>query len=482
MRSKYLAAGLALTAFFLNIPALAQTVPETAAPAVQTVLLAEYAPEGDGTAENPYLADSAETLAYISERINAGDSDFAGAFYRQTAPIVLTSHIPIGTADTPFSGTYDGDGYPVTFEHVPTYTDVSYLGLFGYAQQANFLNVVVTGELSADTQNGQTLYAGLLCGFYKGTKRVERKIRGCEAIGNVTAYTNGAAVYAGSLIGCMRLDSGKTAFTDCYAEVQIVASSVSTAFVGGLCGFTRAVTGGLISYSHCAFNGSVENMGNSKIVYAGGITGYFKQDETAWLVSSGSDKAVLSEEQPQSIVYSAVKARMNVSGSSETHAGSLSGFEDGTAAAGNYVCIPGLTPSSNTLNGESVTEDTLFDRDFLTETMGFDLNGTWLALADKSGMRLVSKYAELIRTPLATDRKNILRFQPVNLEKGLFTAAFYDDSGRICAARSLSFDGKDETFHTTLPEGTNTFRVFLFSDNVSLIPLLRKPLSLTTDI
>ena len=107
------------------------------------------------------------------------------------------------------------------------------------------------------------------------------------------------------------------------------------------------------------------------------------------------------------------------------------------------------------------------------------MTGTWIPLADKSGARLKSEYIELIRIRLAADQPQTLRFQPINCEEGLFTAAYYDDSGRMLHARSVAFSSETPTFFTTLPENAGNYRVFLFADSKSLRPLIAKTLDLT---
>lgn len=72
---------------------------------------------GQGTAEEPYLIGNARQMWAMARLVNAGDAHYAGACYRLTANIDLgpADWVPIGrTADTPFRGSFDGDGYAVT--------------------------------------------------------------------------------------------------------------------------------------------------------------------------------------------------------------------------------------------------------------------------------------------------------------------------------------------------------------------------------
>lgn len=447
-----------------------------AAPPVQSDISSMFdSLQGEGTAEDPYLVCSESELLHIADRINAGDTAYASAYYRQTAPIALTAFAPIGTAENPFSGTYDGQGYPVRFEAVPTFTDTAYAGLFGYANKASFLNIVLVGDLSVTDSKEEELFAGLLCGYYTSARRGDAYIRNCEALGNVTAQTSSGTAYAGGLIGQMRLSGGTVAFSDCYAEGNVASTGKYSAFSGGICGFTRAATGSVVTYTRCIFNGEASSEGKTVSGYSGGITGYFMQDG-AWISSLSS----LLADENYNLSDCAASGSICANGALETHLGSLSGYVNSDVTANNvYAALSSAAYSKNTLNGKAVEAETLFSSDFFADTLNFDVTGTWIPLADKSGARLKSEYIELIRIRLAADQPQTLRFQPINCEEGLFTAAFYDDSGRMLHARSVAFSSETPTFFTTLPENAGNYRVFLFADSKSLRPLIAKPLDLT---
>lgn len=50
--------------------------------------------QGEGTVENPYLVQNAADLCRMAALVNGGDTAYASACYRQTAPLVLTEHTP----------------------------------------------------------------------------------------------------------------------------------------------------------------------------------------------------------------------------------------------------------------------------------------------------------------------------------------------------------------------------------------------------
>ncbi len=72
---------------------------------------------GQGTADAPYCIENAGQMWALARLVNGGDAHYAEACYRLTANIDLgtADWVPIGrTADTPFRGSFDGDGYAVT--------------------------------------------------------------------------------------------------------------------------------------------------------------------------------------------------------------------------------------------------------------------------------------------------------------------------------------------------------------------------------
>ena len=428
--------------------------------------------QGEGTVENPYLVQNAADLCRMAALVNGGDTAYASACYRQTAPLVLTEHTPIGSEKFPFCGSYDGGGFPIVFETVPTFSDGSYVGFFGYAKQASFSNMVLVGDLRADS--AEDLNIGFLCGYYTTEKNGAYKIQNCEVLGQMTAKAE--SVLAGGLIGQVRLKNGTLTVSDCYSEIELSANGVQTAFSGGLFGFAHAAGSAVFRMSACVANGAVTSAVRESyaLAYGGGLLGYFYQDD-GWIHTASL--AGLYEE-TYSLSGSAFHGSVTTDGGSSRYIGALIGYANGAVTVNkNYACVTELTPTNASENGQSVLREDLFDAAFLTENLGLDLT-EWICLADKSGLRLKSNYPELIKLQTEQNVPKTLHFQPVNCETGLFAAAFYGADGKMTGARSLAFS-EAAAFAVTVPEGAESFRVFLFADCRSLKPLLRKPLSFT---
>ena len=106
-------------ALFLLLPTVLST---TASGEVWSCQAADSFATGEGTEANPYQINTAEELALLAKKVNAGETSYASAYYRLTADIVLNESLEdtpnewtaIGTDTTPFTGTFDGDGHTIS--------------------------------------------------------------------------------------------------------------------------------------------------------------------------------------------------------------------------------------------------------------------------------------------------------------------------------------------------------------------------------
>jgi len=157
---------------------------------------------------------------------------------------------PIGSYDTPFIGTLDGQGYGVTDLYINR-PDENYAGLFGYVSAGGtitncYATCAVTGYY----------YAGGLVGVvgYGGT------VTNCYATGAVTSIGEYNAV--GGLVGFL----GGGTVTNCYAT-----GAVTGDYAGGLVGVNEGTVTNC--YATCAVTGDVDVGGLVGVVgYGGTVT------------------------------------------------------------------------------------------------------------------------------------------------------------------------------------------------------------------
>ena len=78
-----------------------------------TVASSAWGWQGSGTESDPYLINNVmDWRMLVSETKNG--STYDGGVFRLTADLSV-GNFAIGTEDTPFSGTFDGDGHTLTF-------------------------------------------------------------------------------------------------------------------------------------------------------------------------------------------------------------------------------------------------------------------------------------------------------------------------------------------------------------------------------
>lgn len=184
--------------------------------------------------DGQYLLAKAEHLAWFARTVLSGES---GAKALVTAPIDLegVEFAGIGTADVPFTGTFDGGMQPITN-----------LGksLFGNATDATLRNIAIeSGEVV-----GASGYSGTLANDARRTT-IER----CYSKANLMSAGNDCGGLVGKFTGTM---------TNClYAGT--FASGISVWTQGGLVGSSEG--SGSVTIADCVMAGHIKtNGGNAK--------------------------------------------------------------------------------------------------------------------------------------------------------------------------------------------------------------------------
>ncbi len=452
-------AALLIPAGVMSAGASAPVPVDTASPVTltQTDVLS-----GKGTVSLPYLIQSEEDLAFLSERVNAGDSDYTSAYYRQTTSLTLSAHTPIGTKDSPFCGVYDGDGHSVTLSFdIPPNNQNCIYGLFGYAQNASFYRIVVCGDLDVTTScTSSGLYTGLLCASYLANVAGDYEVRDCEALGSISSSSKYYSAYAGSLIAYVKAVKGNVYFTDCYADSTLSVDGERLLWVGGLVAQV-STDGGCVFFERCAANSRLQNNARCQSVYMGGLVGYFTQNELGWIST-----ASLSETR-YSFSNCLVLGSLQANAKREIHCGSLTGYWNSIYDNKNVYSALSADSTADTTNTGTTTAmsaDALLAPSFLSDTLGFSLSDKWIAIEDASGLRLESKHPELLL--LSATSTSSLRFQPVNCPRGTWAIVFEAEDTRMKGVRLAA------------PMTANTFTVRKFTPYASVRAQLFDPLTL----
>lgn len=198
-------------------------------------------------AQATYYISSPSDLKQFAKDVNDGTFTTGTAYL--TADIAMgTSWTPIGTAEHPFQGHFEGWGHTISTLYVPDPND--YAGLFGYIDGGYVQDVGIesgsvsggryvggicgylkSGEISSCYSNvtiSGTQYVGGICGYSAGV------IENCWHIGTITATANGE-VCAGGLVGY----SEKGTLQRCYVAnttINVGENPYGKAYFGEIAG------------------------------------------------------------------------------------------------------------------------------------------------------------------------------------------------------------------------------------------------------
>ena len=229
--------------------------------------------------ENDYLVTSTEGLTYIAEQVNAGNDKVADSEIILDGDIDLSQFVitragiannwtPIGTAENPFTGTFDGNHKTIknlALVESEAKESKAYVGFFGYAKDATIKNVTFENVyiniscLDIDHSQG---HIGAVAGSLEGTSTIEdvtvkgdiqveatlenngasrvAVVAGGNAYGNVTMKNvhvianPGSYLKANNNVGALAGQlQGKSVFENCSSNIDVTGYKF---FAGGIIG------------------------------------------------------------------------------------------------------------------------------------------------------------------------------------------------------------------------------------------------------
>ena len=234
--------------------------------------------QGSGTEADPYLIESAQNLAWISEMVNSGVTTYSGVWFKLTTDLNMNNlaWVPVGNSETNcFCGKFDG--YNHFIDNISITSGYTYKGLFGYTNNATIANI------SANVNISSCNYSAGIIGYANATAITNCHIRsgtvnGSKYVGGIVAYCNGNSpiescsnaanimvsgdVYAAGGICGVNYSSK----TNCHnmGSVSVTKTSCSqnnyTAYAGGICGMGGGV------FTNCSNRGSISATNNRQYV------------------------------------------------------------------------------------------------------------------------------------------------------------------------------------------------------------------------
>ena len=245
---------------------------------------AEAFESGDGTADSPYIIASAAQLQLMQVKINSSeeaDAKYKSASYKLKNDIDFGDALwtPAGgsTADTAFTGVFNGAGYKISGLNI-TASDGVYTGLFGYVNDAEIKNLTIAGSMTVKN----TVYAGGFAAYAAGSTSLADLVNEMEIKADSVAHAGGIAGYAKNtsttikVINCV--NKGNIVSTADNSSSIYGTGSYLDAYAAGIVAGNPAGSSSVYSYSvyNCVNTGAVvlnlrKNGSNSMRLWAAGI-------------------------------------------------------------------------------------------------------------------------------------------------------------------------------------------------------------------
>ena len=251
----------------------------------------------------------------------------------------------IGSATTPFSGTFQGNGNTLSNLFI-NHTSATQAGLFGQVGAGGVIDGVKLREVNISTSSGTGV--GAIAGVNGGT------IKGSSAIGSIAANKANGTVYAGGLAG-----SNTGRIVSSYTQAEITGSA---SVVGGLTGHNSSSGSVVASYSAI-----VSSVTSRTGAYLGGLVGHNQGAITATYSRSpvkatgntaavgglvGYNQRTLSTSTTQGTITASYAVGPVVATGTSPSVGGLVGKNSGGTAVNSYWSVNVSGQSSSPLGAD----------------------------------------------------------------------------------------------------------------------------------
>lgn len=450
--------------------------------------------EGEGTKENPYILSTPQHFSLLAIMVNNGNALYNSAYYKLGNSIDfsgVSGYIPIGkvttelvaetdsngnvktdsygnikyneieTAEKPFMGHFDGNGYAIS--NLTINSNERVVGLFGIAYNASVKNLRIE-NLTINAERDRSLFVGGIFGRYEGNwKADELYITGCHVDGKIT--TSGKLnAEIGGMVGCLNIAMNTALVNNCRCDIDITATAVTYQYAGGLIG--NVSTGADIN--KCVVTGSVygETTGDSSS-YTGGVVARLRYNDWIGVSSLSESASLMAQNSYTSLSNTVVSAKVESMATYSEYIGNSVAqyFSEEAAISGCYTDAAFyVTPSNNAYKKDTVMErEKLFERTFLSDTVGLDFENTWTMVLGKPD--LISKESYIAYE--YDDASSVYLVEPVNCGSCTVYAAAYDTDGRVAEARIAKYtDGTPEEISFGETEYASV-KFFAFGDGFS---------------
>ena len=179
-------------------------------------------PYGDGSEDFPFIINTEEEFLRISEFEGFLDYNYVlGNDLDFSSYIEKDFYVPIGTAQTPFTGVFDGNNHSISNLNANYQQLYTSYGIFGYTENATIKNLRLYNCNFSSSRAGS--YFGLLVGKDNNSEFSNITISGGESSINAT--------FSGSVVGNSNLSS----FANVYSNYSF--TNIEGMYLGGIIGY-----------------------------------------------------------------------------------------------------------------------------------------------------------------------------------------------------------------------------------------------------
>ena len=186
---------------------------------------------GDGSAKSPYIINTAAHWNQFADDVNGGNT-YSGQYFILADDITVTTMVGAGTTGNnakPFSGTFDGGGHTLTFNHTATEAEGD-IAPFRFVKNATIRNLHVAGEI-----NTAYRHVGGLAGRTYGTTHIE----GCRVSTVIKSSVEGDGTHGGIVALKPDWSNAHLTIEGCVFDGKILSTgSGATTHCGGFVGYT----------------------------------------------------------------------------------------------------------------------------------------------------------------------------------------------------------------------------------------------------
>lgn len=324
---------------------------------------------GEGTVESPYELASAEQLLRVRDHLDAhfvlagpielpsleAGEEGCGGLAEADGCLSYVANggwTPIGTEDEPFTGSFDGGGYPISNLTIARHED--YQGLFGHVFGGRIENLKLTDasvDTSTDDSAGKS-YVGLLAGKLDGGSQVVNvevsgRAAGSLNVGGLLGFLGGTVTGATADVEVSGGNHTGGLIGENYGTVtgsRAVGKVTGSSHTGGLIGYNREE--GIVTHSSSAASVDVPGTNQNNGGLIGSNDGTIAYSYATGPVSSGSHSGGLVGENSGEVIYAYATGDVNTS----FYAGGLVSY-NGTTGSVSYAYATGEVPDRDGFGG-----------------------------------------------------------------------------------------------------------------------------------